>query len=93
MEAAIRWGNKQFEKSRSEDKIFIMLTDAMLGDFQSSKKALLDISNQGARSVLIVPHTMAGIGNIQQLVQSANSEIIQVKDWQKFPQRFNYSLI
>ena len=86
MGAAIRWADGQFIKSRSQDKMFVMVTDAMLGDFQRCKPHMESIADQGATSVLIVPHTMAGMGNIQQIVESANAQIIPVRDWKKFPE-------
>ncbi len=86
MREAIQWANTQFKMSTSVDKIFIMLTDAMLGDFHQSQQALQHLTDQGARSVLIVPNNLRGMGNVQQIIRAANCEVIQVKDWRRFPE-------
>ncbi|MCF2141798.1 MAG: VWA domain-containing protein [Candidatus Lokiarchaeota archaeon] len=85
MSRALEWAEKQFELSRSQDRVFIMVTDAMLGDFRQSEKSLEKISDMGVSSALVVPPNMGSFGNIQALVESANAAIIPVEDWKNFP--------
>jgi len=86
MSAALQWAKKQFDLARSEDKMFIMVTDAYLGDFGNCKEHLREIADLGATSTLIVPHTLLGVGNIQSILQEANAELVPVKNWKDFPE-------
>ena len=86
MTAALAWAEKQFEQSRSQDKMFIMVSDAGLGDFNRSLEHMRKIAEMGATSTLIVPHTMFGVGNIQSILQAANAELVPVRDWKNFPE-------
>ncbi|QEE17374.1 VWA domain-containing protein [Promethearchaeum syntrophicum] len=85
MQSAVEWAENQFKLSKSQDKMFILVTDAYLGDFQRSKKHLENIVNENATSILIVPKTMYGMGNIQQIVESINAQLIPVDNWKNFP--------
>ncbi|MCE7747842.1 MAG: VWA domain-containing protein [Candidatus Heimdallarchaeota archaeon] len=86
MQAALSWAEKQFDLSRSEDKMFIMVSDAGLGDFGRCEPHMRKIADLGATSTLIVPHTGFGMGNIQSILNAANAELITVHDWKKFPE-------
>jgi len=86
MQAALAWAEKQFDLSRSEDKMFIMVSDAGLGDFGRCEPHMRKISDLGATSTLIVPHSGFGMGNIQSILNAANAELITVHDWKKFPE-------
>ncbi|MHA1202407.1 MAG: VWA domain-containing protein [Candidatus Heimdallarchaeaceae archaeon] len=86
MQAALSWAEKQFDLSRSEDKMFIMVSDAGLGDFGRCEPHMRKIADLGATSTLIVPHHGFGIGNIQSILSAANAELITVNDWKKFPE-------
>ncbi|OLS31818.1 MAG: hypothetical protein HeimAB125_15130, partial [Candidatus Heimdallarchaeota archaeon AB_125] len=86
MSAALEWAEKQFELSRSQDKMFIMVSDAGLGDFNQCQPHLEKIAEMGATSTLILPHTGFGIGNIQSILNAAQAELITVKDWKDFPE-------
>ncbi|MBN2151050.1 MAG: VWA domain-containing protein [Candidatus Lokiarchaeota archaeon] len=86
MQAALRWAEGQFQLSRSQDKMFVMVTDAMLGDFDRSKEHMRNIADQNATSVLIVPEFTYGLGNIQSVVEAANAQLVTVGDWKKFPE-------
>ncbi len=86
MQAALRWAENQFQLSRSQDKMFVMVTDAMLGDFDRSKEHMRNIADQNATSVLIVPEVTYGLGNIQSVVEAANAQLVTVGDWKKFPE-------
>jgi hypothetical protein len=66
--------------------MFVMVTDAMIGDFSRSQQHLINITEQGASSVLIVPRHMYGMGNIQGITESANAQIVTVNDWKEFPE-------
>ncbi|MHA1718806.1 MAG: vWA domain-containing protein [Promethearchaeota archaeon] len=85
MQAAVEWAEMQFKLSKSQDKMFILVTDAYLGDFQNSRKHLENIANENATSILIVPKTMYGMGNIQQIVESVNAQLVSVDNWKNFP--------
>ncbi len=86
MQAAISWAEKQFLQSKSEDKMFIMVTDAMIGDFERSKVHLRGIAEMGATSVLIMPHSAYGLGNIQNVLEETNTQLITISDWKAFPE-------
>ena len=86
MQSALEWAEKQFDLSRSEDKMFIMVSDAGLGDFNRCQPHLEKIADLGATCTLIVPHTMFGMGNIQSILNAAQAELVTVKDWKDFPE-------
>jgi Mg-chelatase subunit ChlD len=86
MSAALAWAEKQFELSRSQDKMFIMVSDAGIGDFNRCQEHMRKIAEMGATSTLIVPHNMFGMGNIQSILQAANAELIPVRNWKDFPE-------
>jgi Mg-chelatase subunit ChlD len=86
MSAALEWAKKQFELSRSEDKMFVMVSDAGLGDFNRCQPHLEKIADMGATSTLILPHSGFGMGNIQSILNAAQAELITVKDWKNFPE-------
>ncbi len=86
MQAALQWAEDQFLLSKSQDKMFVMVTDAMIGDFDRSKEHLRNIADQGGTSMLIVPEVTYSIGNIQSIVESANAHLVIVGDWKKFPE-------
>lgn len=89
MQAALGWAEKQFVKSKSEDKMFVMMTDAMIGDFRRSEQHFRNIADQGATSVLCIPQSGYGRGPIQSIVESANAQLVTVKDWQEFPEQIS----
>ena len=66
--------------------MFIMVSDAGLGDFNRCQPHLEKIAEMGATSTLILPHTGFGIGNIQSILNAAQAELITVKDWKDFPE-------
>ena len=66
--------------------MFIMVSDAGLGDFGRCEPHMRKISDLGATSTLIVPHSGFGMGNIQSILNAANAELITVHDWKKFPE-------
>lgn len=85
MQAALEWAEQQFTLSRSQDKMFVMLTDAMIGDFERCESHFLKIADQDVTSVLVVPESSTGLGNIQTIAEAANAQLTTVGDWQAFP--------
>lgn len=86
MERALSWGKEQFMLSRSQDKMLIMVTDAMIGDFYRCEDHLRDIADQGVTSVLVMPKSAVGLGNKQSIIENANAQLITVDDWKHFPE-------
>lgn len=86
MQAAVEWAEGQFVKSQSNDKMFVIASDALIGDFERSQVHMRNISDMGATSVLIVPGATYGIGNIQSMADAVNAHLVVVRDWSSFPQ-------
>jgi len=86
MQAALAWAEDQLTLSRSEDKMFVMLTDAMIGDYERSREHMQNIADQDATAVLIVPEVTFGVGNIQSIVESTNAQLVTIGNWRKFPE-------
>ncbi|TFG30420.1 VWA domain-containing protein [Candidatus Thorarchaeota archaeon] len=85
MQAALEWAEEQFEISKSTDRMFVLLTDAMIYDFQNCENTLRSIADMGVTSVLIMPGSTYGMGNIQDIIESANAHLVVVKRWEDFP--------
>ena len=66
--------------------MLIMVTDAMLGDFQNSLSSLRKIADQNVSSVLIMPGNSYGAGNIQNLIETSNAQYFRVTNWRAFPE-------
>lgn len=86
MQAGLAWAEEQLKLSHSKDKMFIMATDAMIGDFNACTKYFRNIADQEVTSVLIIPASAYGTGNIQNIVENANAQLITIKNWKKFPE-------
>ncbi|MCE7737004.1 MAG: VWA domain-containing protein [Candidatus Heimdallarchaeota archaeon] len=86
MQRAIEWAENQFLQAVSQDKMFIMVTDAMIGDFNASKKHLKAISEMGATNVMILPGNAYSMGNIQNLLDDTNTQLVTVSNWKAFPE-------
>ncbi len=86
MQAAVEWAEEQFLTSKSNDKMFVIASDACIGDFQRSETHLRNIADMGATSVMIVPKMTYGIGNIQGMCDAVNAALVVVDDWEKFPE-------
>ena len=86
MQRALEWAEHQFKKSASQDKMFVMVTDAMIGDFDRSSIHLRNIADQGATAVLIMPGSGYGLRNINEIVSASSAQLITVDDWKKFPE-------
>ena len=66
--------------------MLIMVSDDSIGDFNRCQDHMRKIADMGTTSTLIVPHTMFGMGNIQSILQTANAELVPVRDWKDFPE-------
>ncbi|MHA1305297.1 MAG: vWA domain-containing protein, partial [Candidatus Heimdallarchaeaceae archaeon] len=86
MQAALQWAEDEFHKTRTQDKMLVMVTDAMIGDFQMAEENLRHVADLGVTCVLVVPQTAYGLGNIQSIVEAANAQIVPVSNWKKFPE-------
>ncbi|MHA1864239.1 MAG: VWA domain-containing protein [Candidatus Thorarchaeota archaeon] len=85
MQSALEWAEGQFEISKSTDRMFVLLTDAMIYDFTNCENTLRSIADMGVTSVLIMPGSTYGMGNIQDIIESANAHLVVVKRWEDFP--------
>jgi len=83
---AVEWGRNQLELSSSEDKMFIMLTDAMVYDLEDAKGDLLAIHEVGATSVILLPEFGYSRSSVSDLIESINAQAIEIRDWKQFPQ-------
>lgn len=86
MSAALKWARDQFGKSRSQDKMLIMVTDACLGDFDRSTLYMMEMADMGVTSLLAVPASTYGIGNIQSIIESSSAQLVPIKSWDGFPE-------
>ncbi len=86
MSRAVLWAREQLEDSQSADKMFIMLTDAMIADFGACVPDFTAISDMGTTSVLIMPEMGYGRSGIQNIVESVDAQLVHVRDWRKFPE-------
>ncbi|MCY3413844.1 MAG: VWA domain-containing protein [Candidatus Heimdallarchaeota archaeon] len=86
MQRALAWAENQFVQSTSSDKMFVMVSDAMIGDFERSKKHLKAIAEMDATSIMIMPNTGFGMGNVQNILEEANAQLVTVSDWKNFPE-------
>ncbi|MCF2138011.1 MAG: VWA domain-containing protein [Candidatus Thorarchaeota archaeon] len=86
MSSALRWARDEFAKSRSQDKMLIMVTDANLADFAKSIPIMEEIADMGVTSLLAIPVSTYGIGNIQAIIESASAQMVPIKSWDNFPE-------
>ena len=86
MQRAVEWAETQLQESKSQDKMLVMLTDAMIGDFASTEPHLASIAELGTTSVLIMPQTARGLGSIQGILDRANAQLVTINRWEDFPE-------
>ena len=82
---AVKWARTQFEeKAKSQDRIFVLVTDADIYDFQKCTPEFEKLSAMEVETMLCVPETMVNFGNVEDLIQKANARVIPIRHWKEF---------
>jgi Mg-chelatase subunit ChlD len=86
MQRAIEWGRNQMKQITSEDKMLIMVTDAMIYDFNNCLEYLNEINDMGSEIIILMPEGGYSLGNVQSILDELNARLITLRDWKSFPE-------